>query len=83
MRRGGRRTAAEAIRHLQQTLEPQDESTPGYLYALGAAYARASDRAQALQYCRQARDRAAALGETQLLASIERDLRTLEPGVSP
>ncbi len=74
---------AEAIRHLQQTLEPQDESTPGYLYALGAAYARAGNRAEALQYCRQARDRAAALGQTQLLASIERDLRTLEPGVSP
>jgi tetratricopeptide (TPR) repeat protein len=74
---------AEAIRHLEQTLQPQDESTPGYLYALGAAHARAGNRAQALQYCRQARDRAAALGQTQLLASIERDLRTLEPGASP
>ena len=32
----------EAIDHFQQTLGPEeDDSTPGYFYALGAAYARA------------------------------------------
>lgn len=71
---------AEAIDQLQQTLTPEDESTPGFLYGLGAAYARTGDRQHALQYIREARQRAASLGQTQLLASIDRDLRTLEQG---
>lgn len=69
---------AEAIRHFLQTLTPQDESTPGYMYGLGAAYARSGNRQSALHYIREARARAASLGQTQLLASIERDLRILE-----
>ena len=68
----------EAINHLLQTLTPEDESTPGFMYALAAAYARAGDRNQALQYARGARQRAAALGQTALLSLIERDLRILE-----
>lgn len=74
----GRGRNAEAIEHFRQTLTPEDESTPGFLYGLGAAYARAGDRQHALQYIREAQRRAAAYGQTQLLASIERDLRTLE-----
>jgi type IV pilus biogenesis/stability protein PilW len=68
----------EAIQHLLKTLTPQDENTPGYLYALGATYARAGDREQALRYLRSARDQASRRGQSQLLASIEKDLRTLE-----
>lgn len=69
---------AEAIHHFHQTLAPEDESTPRFMYALAAAYVRAGDRRNALQYARGARQRAAALGQTELLALIERDLRTLE-----
>lgn len=69
---------AEAITNLRQTLAPEDSETPRYTYALAAAYARAGDRAQALQYARAARDRAAALRQTALLVLIERDLKTLE-----
>src|SRR2546429_1369608 len=43
--------------------------------SLGAAFARSGDRDSALRYIRQARDGAVALGQTGLLASIERDLR--------
>jgi tetratricopeptide (TPR) repeat protein len=68
----------EAIQHLLKTLTPEDESTPGYLYALGATYARAGDPQQALLYLRSARDQASRRGQSQLLASIEQDLRTLE-----
>ncbi len=68
----------EGIEHLLKTLTPEDESTPGYLYALASAYARAGHREAALRYARQARERAAALGQTQLLAGIERDIRILE-----
>ncbi len=73
----------EAIEHFLQTLTPEDESTPGYTYGLGAAYARAGDHKNALRYIREARQKAAALGQTELLASIERDLRTLEEKRSP
>ena len=73
----------EAIDHFQQTLGPEeDDSTPGYFYALGAAYARAGNRQSALEYIRQAHRRASALGQRELLGSIERDLRILEQSES-
>jgi tetratricopeptide (TPR) repeat protein len=71
----------EAIDHFQQTLGPEeDESTPGYFYALGAAYARAGNRQSALSYVRQAERKASTLGQKDLLRSIERDLKILEQG---
>jgi tetratricopeptide (TPR) repeat protein len=68
----------EGIQELQRTIEPDDENTPRYTYALGAAFARSGDRQNALRYIRQARDRAVARGQSGLIDSIERDLRTLE-----
>jgi len=68
----------EGIEQLSQTVTPVDESTPAYLYALGAAYGRAGDRQKALNYLRQARTEAMARGQSKLLADIEEDLRTLE-----
>jgi tetratricopeptide (TPR) repeat protein len=68
----------DAIQHFLKILSPQDESTPTYLYALAATYARAGDRANALTYYRQAQHDATTQGQTQLLKSIERDLRLLE-----
>jgi type IV pilus biogenesis/stability protein PilW len=68
----------EAISHLLMTLSPEDESTPAYLYALSATYARAGNREEALKYGRRARERAAAYGQTELLRSIDNDLRILE-----
>jgi len=65
---------AEAIEQLQQTLTPVDEATASYEYALGAAYGRAGDRAQALRYLEQAKDMATARGQSSLLSEIERDL---------
>lgn len=68
----------EAIAELQQTLTPQDDQTPRFQYALAAAYARAGDKPNALLHARAARDRAATLKQTELLAQIERDLKRLE-----
>src|SRR6266699_3073624 len=68
----------EGIRELKKTLQPEDENTPRYMYALGAAFARSGDHQNGLRYIRQARDGAAALGQFGLVASIDRDLRTLE-----
>jgi tetratricopeptide (TPR) repeat protein len=68
----------EAIRHLQQTLQPEDSETPRFTYALAAAYVRAGDKTSGLKYARIAREKAAALKQTELLALIERDLKLLE-----
>ncbi|MEJ7618320.1 MAG: hypothetical protein WKF30_15445 [Pyrinomonadaceae bacterium] len=68
----------DAITHLQKTLAPEDENTPRFVYALAAVYARAGDRKRGLHYFQEARTRAAAAGQTQLLGQIERDLQRLE-----
>jgi tetratricopeptide (TPR) repeat protein len=73
----------QAIGHFLQTLGPEeDDSTPGYFYALGAAYARAGNRQSALEYIRQAHRKASVLGQRELLGSIERDLKILEQSES-
>jgi tetratricopeptide (TPR) repeat protein len=69
-----------AIYQFAHALQPESESTPTYLYALAATYARAGRRPEALQYFQKARDAALAHGQEQLLASIERDLKTLNGG---
>jgi tetratricopeptide (TPR) repeat protein len=68
---------AEAIEHLLRALTPEDDQTPRYLYALAAIYARSGDRANALSYYDKARAGAVARGETQLVGSIDRDLKLL------
>ena len=68
----------EGIAELEKTIAPEDEKTPRYLYALGAAFARWGDRQSALRYIRRARQGAAARGQSDLLASIDRDLHALE-----
>jgi tetratricopeptide (TPR) repeat protein len=68
----------EAIEQFLRALEPETEQTPSYLYALGATYARAGDRTQALEYLRKAHDAATVHGQQQLLTSIDRDLEALE-----
>jgi tetratricopeptide (TPR) repeat protein len=68
---------AAAIEHFRQSLTPEDEDTPRFLYALGATYARAGEKQKALEYLRAALQKAKAFGQTQLAASIERDLNTL------
>jgi tetratricopeptide (TPR) repeat protein len=69
----------EAIAQFLQTLTPEDEETPRYAYALGATCIRAGDRPKGIHYLREALKRASAMNQTQLAASIERDLKTLEP----
>ncbi len=73
----------EGIEQLLQTLTPEDESTPTYLYAVGASYGRAGERQKALDYLRRARDAASARGQSKLLSDINRDLLTLEGMPAP
>lgn len=73
----------EAIQHLLKTLSPEDENTPRFLYALGTAYGRQSDLDNALKYIRAAKEQATAWRQSQFLASIDRDLQTLEQETKP
>lgn len=69
---------AEAIEQFQQSLMPESADTPRNLYALGATYIRAGDKAKGIQTLREALKRAAAMNQTQLASSLERDLKSLE-----
>jgi tetratricopeptide (TPR) repeat protein len=73
----------EAIDHFQKTLAPEDDETPRCTYALGAAYARIGNRVLALRYMQEAQEKASARGQTDLVSSIERDLRRLTGTASP
>jgi Tfp pilus assembly protein PilF len=68
----------EAIRQFLRALDPETEQTPACLYALGATYARSGDRPRAVEYLRKARAAAVTHSQQQLLAGIDRDLKTLE-----
>ncbi len=69
---------AEAITHFQLTLTPEDSDTPRFMYALGATYARAGEKQKAIEYLGGALEKAKALGQTQLVSGLERDLRVLQ-----
>lgn len=74
----------EGISEFEKIIEPEDDKSPRYLYALGAALARSGDRQNALRYIRRAREQAAARGQSDLLTSIDRDLRALSaPSPAP
>ena len=67
----------EAIEHFLSTLTPEDEQTAEYMYNLAIAFANSGDRQKAAYYARQAQQRAASLGQTELAALAEEILRKL------
>lgn len=60
---------------------PIDARTPGLLYALADAYARAGNSERAILHARQALKLAREFGDAQMIAAIEQDLRGL--GIAP
>ena len=72
----------DAIANLRQTLTPEDESTPRFLFALGVAYAEKSDFASAGQTLQRAGESATALGQAQLAAEIQATLGKVEQRAS-
>ncbi len=68
----------EAIAEFQQILEPVDNQTPQFLYALAAAHDLAGERSKALEYAHRAQKLAVDLGQPQLAAKIEKDLRKFQ-----
>ena len=67
----------EAIAEFEKAIEPGDEQTPGYLYALGATHARAGSRATAIEILQRAHNEASKRRQKPLAAAIERDLAKL------
>ena len=71
----------EAIEVLLDTLEPEDEETPRYAYALGADYVRSGDLDNGLLYLERARQLAEKYGQSDLLPAHDRDLERLRQAV--
>ena len=69
---------AEAITELERIIEPRDAQTPRYLFALAAAHVRAGQREVGMKLATEARELAVAHGQTELVASIDRDLARLK-----
>ena len=68
----------EGIAMLERALDaPVDARTAGVLYALADAHARAGDMERAVLHARQALELARELGDAEMAAAIERDLREL------
>jgi tetratricopeptide (TPR) repeat protein len=68
----------EAISELEKIVEPRDAQTPRYLFALAAAHVRAGRREVGIKLATEARELAVAQGQTELVASIDRDLARLK-----
>jgi tetratricopeptide (TPR) repeat protein len=69
----------EAIAQFERAVAiGETEQTPVYLYALGAAQARAGDRATARQVLQMARQKASARGQTAVVGAIDVDLGRLQ-----
>ncbi len=71
---------AGAIEQFQKTLEPEDERTPRFMYALAAAYARAGDAQKALPLAEEAMKRAGEFGQRELEEQIQADVAKLRRG---
>ena len=70
----------EAIQAFERSLEPEDDRTPTFLYALMAAHARAGNRDKAASYGREALGLANKYQQSELATKIKADLRKLAPG---
>lgn len=71
------RNYEQAAAEFQQAIEPIDAESPACLYALGAVQARLGRTQTARQSLERARAEAMRFGQSQLAASIERDLGVL------
>jgi tetratricopeptide (TPR) repeat protein len=68
----------EAAEHFGRLLEPEDEDTPRFTYALATAWLAAGESAKARTYGEQALEIARRLGQTGLAAKIEQDLKRMK-----
>jgi tetratricopeptide (TPR) repeat protein len=67
----------EAITELEKLTEPRDADAPRYLFALATAHVRAGHREEGIKWATDAKQLAAARGQAELAAAIERELARL------
>lgn len=68
----------DALGQFSRIMTPEDDSTPTYLYAMGATYARAGRITEAVATLNRARSKALERGQAPVAANIERDLARLK-----
>jgi tetratricopeptide (TPR) repeat protein len=68
----------DAVAELAKLVEPEDADTPRYVFALSAAHLRAGRRDDAIKWALEARRLAAAHGQQELVAVIDRDLARIK-----
>lgn len=78
-----RRQGEQAVTHFLRASAVEDDKTPLYLYYLADAQARLGRYAEAEQAALGARQRAAARGQTALVARIDEDLERLRARMGP
>ena len=69
----------EAVPHFQALAETDGPDRPRYVYGLATAWVLAGDLVKGRQYANEARALAAARGQADLVAAIDRDLAKLQP----
>lgn len=70
----------QAIEQLRRVLTPEDADTPRFMYTLAMAYFAAGDSVHAREYAQQALDRARQLGQSELAARIEPEVKKMTIG---
>lgn len=74
---------AKAIAELKLTLTPEDQQTPGYLFALSRACALSGDLVGAVKYGSDAKQLARHYGQTDLVTAIVEHLKHVGDGSPP
>jgi tetratricopeptide (TPR) repeat protein len=67
----------DAVEQFQRILQPEDNDTPRYMYALASALFAAGERSKGREYAEEALRRARALGQSDLAAQIEREIERM------
>lgn len=69
---------SEGLTHLERTLTPMSDKTPAFARELAKAHARVGNRERAIAYLLQAKKQADWLGQADLEAAVDQDLRALQ-----
>lgn len=67
-----------AAAELEKIVEPKDAEAPRYVFALGVAHVRAGRKDEGVKWALEAKKLALQFGQTDLAASIDRELRDLK-----
>lgn len=69
---------AEAVTELARITEPRDAESPRYLFALAVAHIRAGNRDEGIRWATDAKQLAAAYGQSELAAAIAKQLGSIK-----